>query len=72
MKVLKSPNIVELFDVMESTNNYYIIQELCDIDLENYLKKQNHRCIPEDEAIQLLTEICNGFLTLVKEGIVHR
>lgn len=26
MKVLKSPNIVELFDVMESNNNYYIIQ----------------------------------------------
>jgi len=38
MKVLKSPNIVELFDVMESNNNYYIIQELCDIDLEHYLK----------------------------------
>ena len=35
MKVLKSPNIVELFDVMESNNNYYIIQYLCDIDLEN-------------------------------------
>lgn len=47
MKVLKSPNIVELFDVMESNNNYYIIQELCDIDLENYLKQQPHKIISE-------------------------
>jgi len=30
MQKLKSPNIVSLFDVMETTNNYYIIQEFCD------------------------------------------
>lgn len=47
MKVLKSENIVDLFDVMESNNNYYIIQELCDIDLEHYLKQQPNRIIPE-------------------------
>jgi hypothetical protein len=32
---------------MESSNNYYIIQELCDTDLENYLKLQPHKLIPE-------------------------
>lgn len=72
MKVLKSPNIVELFDVMESNNNYYIIQELCDIDLEHYMKQQPDKIVSEKEAVQFLTEICNGFLTLVKEGILHR
>ena len=26
----------------------------------------------EKEAVKMLTELCNGFLSLVKEGIVHR
>lgn len=26
-------------DVMESSHNYYIIQEICDNDLERYLEK---------------------------------
>jgi serine/threonine protein kinase len=72
MKTLHSDNIVSFVDVMESTNNYYIVQELCSGDLEGYLKGKPGRCVDEGEAIKLLTEICNGFLTLVKEGIVHR
>lgn len=55
---------------MESANNYYIIQELCDSDLEKYLK-QNHS-IPESKAIEILRQIANGFLSLVREGIIHR
>ncbi len=30
------------------------------------------RKFDEDKAIELLKEICNGFLSLVREGIVHR
>ena len=38
MQKLKSPNIVGLLDVMETSNNYYIIQEYCDDgDLDEYL-----------------------------------
>jgi serine/threonine protein kinase len=35
---VRSPNIVEVYDVMESSKNYYIIQELCDSDLDKYMK----------------------------------
>lgn len=73
MKSVHSDYIVGFFDVMESANNYYIIQELCkDGDLEHYLKKLPNRKMGEHEAIRMLTEICHGFLALVKEGIVHR
>lgn len=34
---------------MESPNNYYIIQELCDSDLENYIKQNPH--ISEKKAV---------------------
>jgi serine/threonine protein kinase len=62
---IKSSNIVGFFDVLMSSHNYYIIQELCEGDLENYLEK-NKKKIAEDQAIKFLTEICNGFMTLVK------
>jgi serine/threonine protein kinase len=28
--------------------------------------------IPEKEAVQMLKQICNGFVELIKEGVMHR
>ena len=39
LQQVKSKNIVAVYEVMESSNNYYIIQELCDSDLEKYMKE---------------------------------
>lgn len=55
---------------MESSNNYYIIQELCDSDLEKCMK--DNAVITEKRAIEILRQIVNGFVALIKEGIVHR
>lgn len=55
---------------MESSHNYYIIQEICDSDLEKYI--DTHKNIGEEQAVDILRQICNGFMALVKEGIVHR
>lgn len=38
MENIKSENIVGLYDVMESSKNYYIIQELCNGDLTSIIK----------------------------------
>ena len=38
MQTIKSENIVGFYDVMESSNNYYIVQELCDGDLCELMK----------------------------------
>ena len=59
------------FDVMESSQNYYIVQELCDGDLEHLVKKKGGK-LSEEEAVKYLTQICNGFVAVVREGIVHR
>ena len=38
MQVVRSENVVGFIDVMESSKNYYIIQELCDGDLSSLIK----------------------------------
>lgn len=70
LQQVKSKNIVAVYEVMESSNNYYIIQELCDSDLEKYMKE--NAVITEKRAIEILRQIVNGFVALIKEGIVHR
>ena len=47
LKSVKSENVVGFFDVMESSQNYYIVQELCDGDLEGLMKKQGGK-LPEE------------------------
>ena len=66
MSKLKSVNVVGFFDVLVSDNNYYIIQELCDGDLERYLVEHKENNVDEKTAIEFLTQICNGFLALIK------
>lgn len=70
MQTVLSENIVGLIDVMESNKNYYIVQELCDGDLSSIVKPG--KPLPEQEARGYLLQICNGFLALVREGIIHR
>lgn len=58
-------------DVMESSNYYYIVQELCTGgDLRKIMDKKGK--IPEPEAVEMLKQICNGFVVMLKEGIIHR
>ena len=63
MQSVCNPNIVTLIDVMESANNYYIVQELCDGDLHKLT--QLKKPLDEEKCINMLTQICNGFLALV-------
>lgn len=70
MQCVKCENVVGFLDVMESSKNYYIVQELCEGDLTSIMKPG--KPIPEQEARTYLLQICNGFLSLVREGIIHR
>ena len=70
MKAIKSPNVVQFYDTVESNKNYYIIQELCEGDLEDLMKKK--KTLTEEEALNIMKDLFNGFITLLKEGIVHR
>lgn len=75
MDNLNHQNIVKYYDAFESPNNCYIIEELCDCDLANYLQyyfSANKQYLPEVTAINCLKEICSGCVYLAQKGIVHR
>lgn len=52
-------------DVMESSNYYYIVQELCTGgDLRKIMDKKGR--ISEPEAIDMLRQICSGFVAMLR------
>ncbi|KAM3132048.1 hypothetical protein pb186bvf_015792 [Paramecium bursaria] len=71
MKDLDCPNIVKLLDVLTTTNNCYIVSELCTGgDLREFMKRAG--AIEEQIAIKILTQILRGILQSFKRGIIHR
>lgn len=74
IKVLRSCNncnIIKLYDIRKTTNNIYLIIEYCNEgDLMQHLKTRNR--LTEEETIEFLVQILNGFRTLVKNNIMHR
>ena len=68
---INSDNIVRFKDVIETGNNYYIVQEFCNQgDLGHFLKE--HKILPEHQAIAYMAQILTGFYELIRQGIVHR
>ena len=64
IKVLKScesHNIIKLYDMKKTSNNYYLVLEYC-----------NDGDLTEEEAIEILCEIINGFHHLFNHKILHR
>jgi serine/threonine-protein kinase ULK/ATG1 len=62
---------VRLLDVYQTSNNMYIVTELCEEgDLRNYLKKR--RKLTEGEAVNFLRDIMRGFEYMNALDIMHR
>jgi serine/threonine protein kinase len=71
LKSMKNKNIVLLQDVMETSNNYYIVQEYCEGGtLRQFLNA--HRKLSEEQALDIFTQLLNGLIDLIRAGIIHR
>ncbi|CAD8052207.1 unnamed protein product [Paramecium primaurelia] len=71
LKRIKNPNIIEILDVLQTKDHYYIILEYCNIgDLDSLLKQKN--TIKLEDHITFLQDILNAFTTLIRQGIAHR
>jgi serine/threonine protein kinase len=73
MSEINHPNIMHLFDFLESSNSYYLVMQYCNKgDLEAYLSRQPKNFFLEQEALYLLKQIMNGFQVLRKHRVMHR
>ena len=73
MKKLDHPNIIKLYDFMESSSNYYIAMQLCNNgDVRQYMKKRGITYFKEEEAVFFLKQISMGFRELHSHKVMHR
>jgi len=62
MNNINHPNIMHLFDFLESENNYYLIMQFCNNgDLEQYMINKKKKFFGEEESIYFLKQIMVGF-----------
>lgn len=67
----RSSNIIEVFDILTTKNNTYIITELCEGgDLSKLIAAK--RGLPEAEAINILRQIVDGYSEISSNRIIHR
>ncbi|CAD8147889.1 unnamed protein product [Paramecium octaurelia] len=71
LRTCNNDNIIKLYDIKKTANNIYLIMEYCNEgDLSQYIKQK--KFLLEEEAVDYLLQILNGFKTLVKNKIMHR
>ena len=67
----KFENIVEIYEVMKTSDSYYFVLELCDIDLEKYLKEN-----PEKRNIDFIRNqfigLNKALKILYQKKVMHR
>jgi serine/threonine protein kinase len=70
MTNIRHDNIMPLYDLLETSNNYYLVMRLCsDGDFEKYLEKRNITHVEEKEAIGYLKQIANAFRELQRQKV---
>lgn len=71
MKKCECPNTVKYIDFIESVNNYNIVMELCDSDLDIILNKTTTG-FKAEEVKRILIQLNNVFAIMAQEHIMHR
>lgn len=73
MQDIEHPNILHLFEFIESGTHYYLVLNFCNQgDMEHYMKTRGLKYFEEEEALGLLKQILNGFHELRKNKVLHR
>ena len=72
MRLIDHINVVKLFDVKKSTNNFYLICEYCSQgNLESYISSKGGQ-LSIQESLRFIRDIVSGFRCLYAKCIVHR
>lgn len=72
MKEVNHPNLMTLIDESESFNQMFLLMDLMDFDLLEFIRTFPDAYMPEFEAKFYFYQICNGTEYLHQKNIVHR
>ncbi len=72
LKICQHPNIIQLYEVFENLDYFYIIMEYCPGgDLFSYLEDRNFH-LPEPVACKFMHKMCAAIYYIHSYGIAHR
>ena len=71
IKKIKTENRVLINEVIENKEYLYIIMDLCEYNLEDYIKRREDS-ITINEIKEILNQLNNCFKIMNKENIIHR
>ncbi|HKH23314.1 MAG TPA: serine/threonine-protein kinase, partial [Solirubrobacterales bacterium] len=69
---LDHPNVVQVFDVGEEDDRPYIVMEYVDGGTVGDRLERRRRALATNEAVQLLTQLCDGLGHAHAKKLVHR
>lgn len=70
-KTLAHPNVISLYEVIESSSHYYFVMPYADnADLLTYITEQ--RCLKESTVRGIFTQVVQGVAYLHKQHVAHR
>ena len=72
MKKLKNENSVNLKEVIETNDFYYIIMDYCEYNLQTYLNQKRNDSLSIKEIKQILIQLNNTLKLMLKENLIHR
>lgn len=77
LKQVNHPNIVKLYDIKQTLNNFYLVFDLCNGGglsncLEKYKKKHDGKPFPENIVQHFMRQIVSGLQYLHNKKILHR
>uniref|UniRef100_A0A0N5AC88 non-specific serine/threonine protein kinase n=1 Tax=Syphacia muris TaxID=451379 RepID=A0A0N5AC88_9BILA len=72
MKLVQHPNIVRLYEVIDTQTKLFLILELGDYDMYDFIMRNADKGCPEDVAQQYFCQIINAIDYCHKLHVVHR
>ncbi len=64
-------NIVRLYDSIKTDDDYFLILEYCDSDLEKFIEKHSAGYVSEQKATNIMIHVLEGFKVLVANSVLH-
>uniref|UniRef100_A0A915JHY8 non-specific serine/threonine protein kinase n=1 Tax=Romanomermis culicivorax TaxID=13658 RepID=A0A915JHY8_ROMCU len=72
MKLVQHPNIVRLYEVIDTQTKLFLILELGDYDMFDYIMRKGERGVEECEAQRFFCQIVNAIAYCHTVHVVHR